>query len=200
MITIVSGFIRSGTSMMMRMLHVGGLPVVFDAERRPADVQNPNGYYESPEFMELSPEGLACVGLLDGKAVKIIAAGLPHWPAHMPAKVIFMERDVWERAQSMAIMQRADLARGRYEPPLEPHNGPALVDSYLPFWRERIFAMPQLDLLSVSYNTIGDDPHAAAVRVRDHLGVTLDVDAMAAVWDSRLYRNRAMELHAAISQ
>src|SRR5262245_53552710 len=44
-ITIVSGLPRSGTSMMMRMLEAGGMPVLTDEIRKP-DLDNPNGYYE----------------------------------------------------------------------------------------------------------------------------------------------------------
>jgi hypothetical protein len=41
----VSGLERSGTSLMMQMLHKGGLPVAFD-DSRAADENNPRGYYE----------------------------------------------------------------------------------------------------------------------------------------------------------
>src|SRR5271165_3591981 len=40
-VTIVSGLPRSGTSMMMRMLEAGGIPVVVDHDRKP-DADNPN--------------------------------------------------------------------------------------------------------------------------------------------------------------
>ena len=39
-LTIVSGLPRSGTSMMMRMLEAGGLPIMTDGARS-ADVDNP---------------------------------------------------------------------------------------------------------------------------------------------------------------
>jgi hypothetical protein len=41
-IIIVSGLPRSGTSMMMKMLAEGGLPIITDELRR-ADDDNPNG-------------------------------------------------------------------------------------------------------------------------------------------------------------
>jgi hypothetical protein len=44
-ITIVSGYPRSGTSLMMQMLEAGGLPVLRDEQFRPADERNPRGYY-----------------------------------------------------------------------------------------------------------------------------------------------------------
>ena len=42
---IISGIERSGTSMLMQMLHVSGIPVSFDLSR-PRDRHNPKGYYE----------------------------------------------------------------------------------------------------------------------------------------------------------
>ena len=45
---ILSGLEHSGTSLMMQMLHAGGLPVAFD-ESRAADENNPHGYYELQE-------------------------------------------------------------------------------------------------------------------------------------------------------
>lgn len=45
---IVSGLELSGTSLIMQMLHAGGLPVAFD-ESRAADENNPRGYYELEE-------------------------------------------------------------------------------------------------------------------------------------------------------
>jgi hypothetical protein len=44
-ITVVAGLPRSGTSMLMRMLSFGGLPVLSDGVRHP-DVDNPLGYFE----------------------------------------------------------------------------------------------------------------------------------------------------------
>lgn len=44
-IVVVSGLPRSGTSMMMRMLEAGGVPIVADGVRA-ADVSNPRGYFE----------------------------------------------------------------------------------------------------------------------------------------------------------
>ena len=44
-ITVVSGLPRSGTSLMMQMLHTGGLTALTDGLRA-ADDDNPRGYYE----------------------------------------------------------------------------------------------------------------------------------------------------------
>jgi hypothetical protein len=44
-VTVVSGYPRSGTSLMMQMLAAGGMSVLFDASKKP-DERNPRGYYE----------------------------------------------------------------------------------------------------------------------------------------------------------
>lgn len=47
---IVTGTGRSGTSVMMRILHEAGVKVLFDDKKRPADISNPNGYFEYPQI------------------------------------------------------------------------------------------------------------------------------------------------------
>ena len=53
---IVSGLPRSGTSMVMQMMEVGGLEVVTDNIRK-ADDDNPKGYYELERVKELDKGG-----------------------------------------------------------------------------------------------------------------------------------------------
>jgi hypothetical protein len=54
-IVVVSGLPRSGTSMMMKMLEAGGVPIMTDALRT-ADIDNPKGYYEYERVKELEKE------------------------------------------------------------------------------------------------------------------------------------------------
>jgi hypothetical protein len=44
-VVLVSGLPRSGTSMMMKMLEAGGVPIMTDGVRE-ADRDNPKGYFE----------------------------------------------------------------------------------------------------------------------------------------------------------
>lgn len=50
---IVTGSVRSGTSAMMKALHDAGVKVLFDDEKKPADISNPNGYFEYPQVNKL---------------------------------------------------------------------------------------------------------------------------------------------------
>ncbi|MDA3896796.1 MAG: hypothetical protein PF482_11700, partial [Desulfobacteraceae bacterium] len=54
-ITIVSGLPRSGTSLMMKMLDQGGMPVVTDRIRK-ADIDNPEGYYEFEKVKQIKQD------------------------------------------------------------------------------------------------------------------------------------------------
>ncbi|MFW6237407.1 MAG: hypothetical protein ACOC3F_03390, partial [Desulfosudaceae bacterium] len=80
-VTLVSGLPRSGTSMMMRMLAAGGMPVVTDNIRR-ANEDNPRGYYELEKIKQLEKDD---TWLADekGKVIKAISALLPQLPKNI---------------------------------------------------------------------------------------------------------------------
>ncbi|HFD38992.1 MAG TPA: sulfotransferase family protein, partial [Anaerolineae bacterium] len=93
-ITIVSGLPRSGTSMMMKMLEAGGLPVLTD-QIRAADEDNPKGYYEFERVKQIEHDQ-EWLPDAQGKAVKMIAALLKHLPPDYEYKIVFMQRDMQE--------------------------------------------------------------------------------------------------------
>ena len=102
-IIVVSGLPRSGTSMMMKMLAEGGLPILTDALRE-ADDDNPNGYYEF-ELVKKLPDGQnKWLADANHKVVKIISALLEHLPTNYRYKIIFMEREPSEILASQQKM------------------------------------------------------------------------------------------------
>lgn len=116
MIYVVSGYMRSGTSMMMQALEAGGMPVL-RSERRDrlneshADEQyrpNPISLYE-PDPREMT---LGWPRQHDGLAIKVVVPFLPRLSVH-EYKVCFMRRDPEEIRQSYegAFGQRLDLER-----------------------------------------------------------------------------------------
>src|SRR5688500_14658920 len=94
-IVVVSGLPRSGTSMMMKMLAEGGLPILTDEIRR-ADDDNPNGYFELEVVRKLKEGNVEWLQEANGKVVKVISALLEHLPQQYPYRIIFMERDLKE--------------------------------------------------------------------------------------------------------
>src|SRR5262245_57703089 len=105
-ITIVSGLPRSGTSLMMRMLEAGGMPVLVD-NIRAADEDNPAGYYEFEPVKQTSADN-AWVKLAVGKAVKVVYRLLYDLPAGFRYRVLFMQRDMAEvLASQRKMLERA---------------------------------------------------------------------------------------------
>src|SRR5215471_15035568 len=104
-ITIVSGLPRSGTSMMMRMLEMGGMPVIIDQVRQP-DVDNPRGYYEF-EPAKKTKTDTSWLNHAPGKAVKMVYRLLYDLPSKFTFRVLFMQRKLDE----VLVSQRTLLVR-----------------------------------------------------------------------------------------
>ena len=102
MIVIVSGLPRSGTSLMMQMLQAGGMPLLVD-DQRPADADNPNGYWEYAPVKRLQQDN-TWMPQAEGKAVKVVSALLQYLPRPHTYKIIFMHRPMQEVLASQAVM------------------------------------------------------------------------------------------------
>src|SRR5208282_6687213 len=104
MITIVSGLPRSGTSLMMQMLHAGGLPVLSDDERK-ANIDNPKGYFEWERIKQL-PKDPKLIAEAEGKVVKVISQLILSLPETHEYRVVFMQRPLPEVMKSQDEMLR----------------------------------------------------------------------------------------------
>src|SRR5262245_1578090 len=101
-VAIVSGLPRSGTSMMMRMIAAGGVPVLGDGVRAP-DEDNPLGYFEF-EPVKATRRDAAWVADARGKVVKLVHALVPDLPGGFRYRVVMMHRDLDEVLASQAKM------------------------------------------------------------------------------------------------
>src|ERR1700704_756589 len=109
-IVVVSGLPRSGTSMAMKMLQAGGLPLLTD-DARPADDSNPDGYFEFELVKQLDKSGdLAWLRNARGKGVKVISWLVTWLPESYDYRVIFMQRDLEEvvASQNAMLLQRGE--------------------------------------------------------------------------------------------
>jgi hypothetical protein len=185
-ITVVSGLPRSGTSMMMKMLEAGGMPVLTDRERV-ADTDNPRGYYEFERVKKL-PQGE--VGWLDeaaGRAVKIVSALLRWLPDGRPYRVVFMDRDLDEvlASQRRMLENRIGGHDGAEDDRLRETFRRHLAD--VDHWFE---GRQDLRVHHVKHRQLLNDPERELRPVVDFLGGNLDLQRMAAVVDPTLYRQR----------
>lgn len=186
-ITVVSGFPRSGTSMMMSALQAGGMPLLIDRIRG-ADANNPKGYYEFERVKQLPKGDIRWLKDARGKAIKIISALLTFLPPDYNYRVIFMERDLDE---IMASQQRM-LARSGKPPQSEQDTQTirATSQQHLDEIQSWLTAKEWIQTHTVSYNDILRFPEEQFAEVAAFLDDRVDPESMASVVDPVLYREK----------
>jgi thioredoxin len=184
-ITVVSGLPRSGTSLMMRMLEAGGMPVLTDDQRTPDD-DNPNGYYEFEDVKAIEDDD-TWLDRAPGNAVKMVYRLLKHLPANQEYRVIFMRRNPDEILQS----QKKMLERNGVATDIPDDQMKAMFERELRHFYSWLPTQPHLDVVNVSYNELLKNPVTVLSQINRHLDFTLNVDAMANMIDPSLYRHRA---------
>ncbi|HKA16360.1 MAG TPA: sulfotransferase domain-containing protein [Myxococcota bacterium] len=186
-IVVVSGLPRSGTSMMMRMLEAGGLPILSDGERA-ADIDNPKGYFELERIKNLEKEmDKSYLRAARGKAVKVISFLIKDLPDENDYRVLFMRRDLDEVIASQQKMI------DRLESADTEADAAAMREAFRnDIARVRVLCRtrPNFALIEIRYREAIADPAAASRAVNEFLGGKLDEAAMRAAVDASLYRNR----------
>ena len=196
-ITIVSGLPRSGTSMMMRMLETGGLPVMTDHIRTP-DESNPRGYYELEQVKKLKEGNAEWVSEGKGKVVKIISALLEFLPPNHQYRVVFMQRNMDEILASQREML---LRRGEPADQVSDEHIAGLYQQHLTRITDWLAGQPNIKVLYLHYNKILEDPRTPISRLCDFLQpFALDQSRMLGVVESSLYRQRALSVEKPLQQ
>lgn len=162
----VSGFPRSGTSLLMRMLHKGGVDILWD-EDDPATSgrtkYDPYGVYEFKLVGKAIKEHPAEWSA--NAAIKLVSIYIKDWLPDdgRPIKVIFMTRDPNEIITSLLakrLLIEADI--------------PKVTREALSILRQR-----EIETLILQYKEVIKYPRTAARQIADFLGVELDIEAMA---------------------
>lgn len=184
-VTIVSGLPRSGTSLMMQMVHNGGIPALTDHTRQ-ADEDNPKGYFEfeAVKRTKQDPSWLADAG---GKIVKMVYRLLYDLPQDHSYRVVFMRRKLEEVIASQNVMlARADKEGGGLpdQKLLEVFRGE--IDKC----NKWLAQQPNFKVLYVNYNELLAEPGPQVARINEFLGGQLDTKAMMQTIDPSLYRQR----------
>ncbi len=185
-ITIVSGLPRSGTSMTMKMLEAGGIPPLTD-QIREADEDNPKGYYEFERAKKLKDGDTAWLPDAQGKVVKLIGALLVELPPGYTYRVLFMRRNIREVLASQSKM----LERRGEESQVDDGTMAALFEKHILQVEAWMRKQPRLRYLDVDYNAMLADPRPQVEAINHFLGGNLDTEAMLAVVDPQLYRQRS---------
>jgi hypothetical protein len=185
-ITIVSGLPRSGTSMMMKILEAGGLQVFTD-NLRLADEDNPKGYYELEQVKALKDGDDAWIKDAPGKVVKVISSLLEFLPANYKYKIVFMRREIAEilASQKQMLIRRGESSDG------DDRKMAEMFQEHLKRVRVWLANQPNMEVLYVDYNALMADPAPQVKAVAEFLGLSDHLEAMLAVPDKKLYRQKA---------
>ncbi|MEX2306447.1 MAG: sulfotransferase [Pirellulales bacterium] len=184
-ITIVSGLPRAGTSLLMQMLEAGGLPVLTDGVRE-SDDDNLRGYYEY-EPVKSTRRDASWLQHAAGKAVKVVYLLLKDLPMQYEYHVIFTRRDLQEVVRSQQVMLDR---RGERGANLGSQEMVRTFQRQLQALEDWLNQRRNFRRLDVPYREVLADPRAQSRRMAEFLGVPLDIEAMAAVVEPSLYRQR----------
>lgn len=164
MITIVTGLARCGTSLMMEMLHHGGMCVHAD-NFMSYESEDANGLPERTEWLDD----------IGGHAVKVIDPHANRLPFDRAYRFLWMHRDYKEQARSQIKFMRKS---GRHVNGGNVQGLASLLEDdtrrIVPWLR----AYPLGRLHVVRFERLIRRPRLASKDVNDFLGSWLDVDAM----------------------
>jgi hypothetical protein len=184
-IIVVSGHPRSGTSLMMQMLEVAGVPILRDDER-PPDASNPNGYYELSE-VKATMRDPGWIARAPGHAVKVIHALLPHLARDRSYRVILMQRDLSEVIDSQARMLEAG---GHSRGVLPDSRLREIYATQLDEARRLLEQEPCFDWIEVRYADLIARGRQSIEAIERFLALPAASQAMNAAIDPSLYRSR----------
>lgn len=184
MITVVSGLPRSGTSLMMQMLHAGGHDILCDDHRQP-DPDNPRGYFELDKVRSLERDA-TWVAEAEGKAIKVISFLLRSLPPGHEYRVIFMHRNLDEVLASQAqMLHRLGQPTGPESTLMRSH-----FERHLKSITEWISRQNHFRMHTCEFTGVLRSPAAAATAITEFLEAPLRIQDMAAAVDHTLYRQR----------
>ena len=181
-VVIVSGLPRSGTSVMMQMLHKGGVEILTDDNRKP-DESNPKGYYEYDPVMAIHKDN-SWLSKAQNKSVKVVAPLLKYLDPKYRYKVIFMTRDLIEvvKSQQKMIGKNPDILPVKL---LEAYNKQL---KQVEIWKDK---EPGVEIIYIDYKEVLNNTEDVINKVISFVGVDMHVNAMSQCVDKTLYRNKS---------
>ena len=193
MIYVVSGYMRTGTSMMMKALEAGGLEAAFNPVREEMNAvygdehykPNPGGFYEL-QRKEYSQEGFP--RMYDGKLLKCLWGAVKRIidQADINYKIIFMLRNPEEIRQSFEAF---------FDGPAEER-----LKAYRQIMNQTLSIIRGADnakVLPIVYKRVIRNPIEMFEKIKD-FGVPIDVNKAASIVDPKLYRFRLENLEIGI--
>lgn len=169
------------------MLDAGGIQPLTD-NLRAADDDNPQGYYEYEPVKKLREGDFSWLPEAQGKSVKVISALLAYLPPSHTYQLLFLQRAIPE---ILASQRRMLINRGEDPNKVSDEEMAQYFRKHLAQIAAWLDDQKNFSTLHVDYNQMLKDPASNAQRINGFLGGNLKVEAMIAVIDPMLYRQRA---------
>lgn len=184
-IIIVSGFPRSGTSMMMNMLEGGGIEVFSDKVRE-GDKSNPEGYFEHEKVKTLGREN-DWLKEARNKALKVVSPLVRYLPSSEVYNVIWVKRPLTEVLVSQEIMRgmpREEVMRNfPFQKAVDLQNEEERMKKWLS-------AQPNMRLLEVDFYDCINSPDAVVQEVAKFTKQDLNFEGAKSRIKAKLHRNK----------
>jgi hypothetical protein len=182
MLYVVSGFMRSGTSMMMQALEAGGMEAVY-SQARNTEMNERFGepdYLPNDNYYELDPADYRRRDLgerYDGKLIKCLWGGMMRMPP-TECRIVFMRRP----AREINVSLLAFFGQAGGPPPLQLDRE---MEACLAILRDR---RSFLSVDEIWYADVVNDPAKVFTALRD-AGWPIDVGRSAQVPNRQKMRN-----------
>jgi hypothetical protein len=196
MIYVVSGYMRSGTSMMMQCLQAGGMDVVKSLGRDKVNDAHSDEHYRPNPYglFEVAYREMEVPGWFkshDGKAVKVVAPWASVLEVH-DYRVVFMRRDLEEVRQSQIAAWGGEHVYGAWQ--FTANKIEAVVTGALANLKTRHDVR---DVIELEYKKVVYDP-LTELSVLASAGWPIDPLAAASIVDPAQYRFRLERLTAGL--
>lgn len=179
-ILVVTGIPRSGTSLMMQILHDSGLEILTD-NLRESDVNNPKGYFEYAPVKGIVKDKSFLIDTL-GKAIKIVAPLPMYLDLELKYKVIFMRRDIEEILMSQEKMLGKDQSSER-------EKFSSIYNKHIQLTKN-FFENNNIEFIEVQYNNLFNSLDKEIKSISHYLDIDMDLEKVSKIIDPSLYRNK----------
>ena len=171
--------------MMMQMLQAGGLTLLTD-QVRPANADNPAGYFEYEPVKRLRVDSSWLKGA-QGKAIKVVSPLLYALPTDIEYRVLFMQRPLDQVLASQRAMLKG---QGIADDPVGDRTLRAHFEGHLQELSDWLARQSHLVVLEVPYLAVVQDPGKYARRIASFARLNGDLDKIAQVVREDLLRQR----------
>ncbi len=172
MIYIVSGLPCSGSSLVVKMLHAGGMSVFVDQPENPEDDLFKRSLdWNSFEYLARFPE---VIRKAEGKVVRLYSMYLYNLPPQNAYRVLYINRDLQEIADAGHAISH-DNPQAMF---LRVTQKAFLLGAHRQRVKNWMAERENIEFLNLHFAHMVTDPYLQSLKIRNFLDRELDIEAM----------------------